>query len=54
MTLDEVVGRFDTEPSVRVCAQLLRTAAQYHDDGMIEDSTFHLYVERVAEWLADE
>ncbi len=54
MTLDEAVGQFDTAPSDKICAKLLRTAVQYHEDGVIFDFTLHNYVERVAEWLEDK
>lgn len=54
MTLDEAVEEFDNAPSDKACAKLLRAATQYHIDGMIEPSTYESYVERVAEWLADE
>lgn len=54
MTLDLATEIFDNAPSDKACADLLRAAAEYHGDGMIEDETFRAVVERVAEWLADE
>lgn len=54
MTLDIAVDVFNETPSDKACADLLRQASKYCRDGMIEDDTFHRYVERVAEWLADE
>lgn len=53
MSLDQAVGEFDTAPSDKACANLLRIAAQYFEDGMIMEGTFTAYVERVAEWLED-
>ncbi len=51
LTLDEATDTFDHNPSDRACSNLLRTAASYHEDEMIEDGTLRLIIERVAEWL---
>ena len=54
MTLDDAIESFNGCASDKCCAILLRVLIEYHKDDMIGDETLYVYLERVAEWLADD
>jgi hypothetical protein len=54
MTLTQATEKFADYPSTGRARDLLRVAVQYHDDGMIEDTTLHSIIYKVAAFLDGE